>query len=90
MICRVLIEPTVKCLKHAQKKNVFRNNSPEGDTDTSAMITGKFSILCVQYCRVFGDFLNVFSFYSETAEDSDMFTIIWLSSKIKSIFFFSF
>ena len=44
VICRVLIEPTVKRLKHAQKKNVFRDNSPEGATDTSAMITGKFSI----------------------------------------------
>ena len=48
MICRVLIEPTVKRLKHVQKKNVFRNDSPEGATDTSAMITGKLSILCVE------------------------------------------
>ena len=55
-----------------KKKNVFLNNSPEGATDTSAMITGKLSILCVEKFRVFGDFLTVFSFYSETAEDSDM------------------
>ena len=48
VICRVLLEPTVKRLKHAQKKNVFRNDSPEGATDTSAKITGKLSILCVE------------------------------------------
>ena len=48
VICRVLLEPTVKRLKHAQKKNVFRNDSPEGATDTSAMNTGKLSILCVE------------------------------------------
>ena len=31
-----------------QKKNAFRNDSPEGATDTSAMISGKLSILCVE------------------------------------------
>ena len=31
-----------------KKKNVFRNDSPEGATDTSAMITGEFKILCIE------------------------------------------
>ena len=48
VIRRVLQVPTVKRLNHAQKKNVFRNDSPEGATDTSGMITGEFKILSVE------------------------------------------
>ena len=31
-----------------KKKNVFRNDSPEGATDTSGMISGEFEILSVE------------------------------------------
>ena len=48
-----------------KKKNVFRNDSPEGATDTSVMIGGEFEIVFVEYFRVLSDFLIVFSFYSE-------------------------
>ena len=65
VIRRVLQVPTVKRLNHAQKKNVFRNDSPEGATDNSGMITGEFKILSVELFRLLSDFLIVFSFYSE-------------------------
>ena len=48
-----------------KKKNVFRNDSPEGATDTPGRISGKFEILSVEKFRVLSDFLIVFSFYSE-------------------------